>query len=307
MNYCTLCGRKVQEGTGYHRGCLNSLFGVSYWPKIDFTLNEISIKAQEMAGKLSISGVQAKLSLRLNRAKKELDVAADGGEYILKPQINTFMNIPQNENLCMNIAFNLGIEVSPHSLIRLADNSWAYIVKRFDRVNGEKLHQEDFCQILNKKDKYSGSFEEIGNKLREFSEVPGLDTQLFFERVLFFFLIGNGDAHLKNFSVIYNKRGRIRLSPAYDVVSSKLVMPDEEDFALTINGKRSKITTEDFEQFARTLGIRSRVSYKNILGKIGLVNDFIEYSQLNVDEKIRLSEIIKERVSRLKKAGMDTY
>lgn len=299
MNYCILCGRNVEGEGNYHKICLKNLFGVNYWPKINLALDEVSIKAQKMVGKMSISGVQAKLSIRLDRASKELEIVAKGGEYILKPQISTFPNIPQNENLCMNIALNLGISVPPHSLIQLKDSSWAYIVKRFDRTNRKKIHQEDFCQILNEENKYRGSLEKIGDKLWKISEVPGLDIQYFFERILFFFIIGNGDAHLKNFSIIYDGKGHIRLSPAYDIVSSKLVIPDEEDFALSMNGKKNKITNKDFKKLAKTLKIRSEVSYRKILGKIGLINNFIEKdSYLSADEKKKLLAIVKERASR---------
>ena len=163
MNHCLLCGKAVKGGFEYHESCLKDLFGTNYLPKIDLTLNEVSLKAQKMAGRLSISGVQAKLSMRLNRANKELEIAPLGGEYILKPQIAAFPDIPQNENLCMNIASSLEIAVPPHSLIRLKDNTLAYIVKRFDRIKGRKLHQEDFSQILREENKYRGSLEEIGN------------------------------------------------------------------------------------------------------------------------------------------------
>jgi len=299
MDYCNMCGKRDTDGPGYHGKCLKELFGVNYLPKISFALNDISIRAQEMAGKLSISGVQAKLSMKLNKAKKELEVVAEGGEYILKPQIQTFPNIPQNENLCMNIAAGLGIEVPCHSLINLKDNSPAYIVKRFDRIKGEKLHQEDFCQILGEKDKYKGSLEKIGQKLKGISEFPGLDVQLFFERVLFFFIIGNGDAHLKNFSIIYNKQGHIRLCPAYDIVSSKLVIPGEKDLALTLNGKKNEITGQDFEQLAQTLKIQTKISYKKILNSIDLINKFITESLLDNNDKIKLLDIVKERSARL--------
>jgi len=303
MNHCLLCGKSIKSENSYHESCLKGLFGVNYCPKIDFALNEISIKAQEMVGKLSISGVQAKLSVKLNRNNKELEVAAKDGEYILKPQNNTFPNIPQNENLCMNIASSLEIVVPPHSLIRLKDDSLAYIVKRFDRTKGKKLHQEDFSQILGKKDRYKGSLEEIGHKLREISEVPGLDLQLFFERALFFFIIGNGDAHLKNFSIIYDEEKHIRLSPAYDIVSSKLVIPGEEELALSMNGKKNKINGKDFEQFAKTLKIRSTVSYKKILGKIETISSLVkEDTYLPEKERAELLDIVRVRASRFSTA-----
>ena len=303
MNHCLLCGKSIKLENSYHESCLKGLFGVNYCPKIDFALNEISIKAQEMVGKLSISGVQAKLSMKLNRNNKELEIAAKDGEYILKPQNNTFPNIPQNENLCMNIASSLEIVVPSHSLIRLKDDSLAYIVKRFDRTKEKKLHQEDFSQILGKKDRYKGSLEEIGHKLREISEVPGLDLQLFFERALFFFIIGNGDAHLKNFSIIYDEEKHIRLSPAYDIVSSKLVIPGEEEVALSMNGKKNEINGKDFEQFAKTLKIRSTVSYKKILGKIETISSLVkEDTYLPEKERAELLDIVRVRASRFSTA-----
>jgi len=278
---------------------IKKLFGVDYLPKINLNLREISTAAQKMAGKLSISGVQPKLSLRLNRKKKELEVTDIGGEYILKPQTEIFPNLPQNEHLFMNIASRLNIEVPPNMLIKLKDKSLAYIVKRFDRIKGEKLHQEDFCQILGEKNKYNGSCEKIGKKLKEVSDIPGLDTQLFFERILFFFIIGNGDAHLKNFSIIYDKKMHKRLSPAYDILSSKLVIADEEDLALALNGKKNNINKKDFEILAETLKITTKVSYRNILGKINSIDLSIKNSIMSTEEKKKLLTITKERGSRL--------
>ena len=278
---------------------IKKLFGTDYLPKINLRLKEVSIAAQKMAGKLSISGVQPKLSLKLNKKKKELEATDMEGEYILKPQTETFPNLPQNEYLCMSIASRLGIDVPPNTLIPLKDKTLAYVVKRVDRIRGEKLHQEDFCQILGEKNKYDGSFERIGKKIKEISDIPGFDAQLFFERVLFFFVIGNGDAHLKNFSITYDKKARKRLSPAYDIVSSKLVIPDEEDLALTLNGKKNNINKNDFKNFAETLKIETKVSYRNILEKIGLINNLIKNSTITLDEKKKLLNIVKERASRL--------
>jgi len=280
---------------------LKNLFDVNYLPKIDLSLTDIPTAAQEMAGKMSISGVQPKLSMKLDKKNGALEVAGEGGEYILKPQLQTFNNIPQNENLCMDIAASLGIQVPPHALVSLKDNSLAYIVKRFDRIKKEKLHQENFFQILGEKDKYKGSMEKIGKKLKEISEIPGFDAQLFFERILYFFIIGNGDAHLKNFSIIYDKENFIRLSPAYDIVSSKLVIPREEDSALTINGKKNNLARKDFDELANALKINSKASYKNILGSIKTIDRLIKNSLLTDEEKKSLSSIVKERALRLSK------
>lgn len=279
---------------------IRTLFGTENFPVINLSLSEISIKAQEMTGKLSISGVQPKLSLKLNRTTNELEVVAEGGEYILKPQITTFPNIPQNENLCMTIASQLGINVPPHSIIKLKDGSLAYIIKRFDRIKSAKIHQEDFFQILSKKDKYAGSHEEIGKKIMEISEIPGLDIQLFYGRVLFNFIIGNGDAHLKNFSITYDKTGKVRLSPAYDIVSSKIVIPGEEDFALSLNGKKNKITGSDFDIFAKYLKIPDKISKKRFFDYDKVIKNLIKDSLLLENDKVTLSNLVTERFTRLK-------
>lgn len=275
------------------------LFGIDSMPAINLSLSEVSLRAREMTGKLSISGVQPKLSLRLNRKTKTLETIAEGGEYILKPQIETFPNLPENEELCMTIAEHIGIDIPPHALLKLKDGTNAYIVKRFDRIKGKKIHQEDFFQILNKKDKYKGSLEEISKKLMSISDVPGFDVQKFYERIIFFFIIGNGDAHLKNFSIIYGEQGAIRLSPAYDIVSSKLVIPKEEDFALMLNGKRNKLKKSDFLDLAESLKIPSAIAHYFYNDKKDLINTHIKQSYLPDDKKHVLLEIVQERFFRL--------
>jgi len=300
MSRCCFCAQEIEDGKYIHTACAKKLFGLNVIPLINLSLTDISAKTREMAGKLSISGVQAKLSVKLDKKEKELIVAAEKGEYILKPHIDTFPQMPENENLCMSIAGQLGINIPPHALIRLKDNSYAYIVKRFDRKNGDKLFQEDFCQILQKptKEKYDASVEQIAKKLKSISEVPGLDVQHLYERALFFFIIGNGDSHLKNFSISYSSADDIRLSPAYDIVSSKLIIPNEDDFALTINGKKNKLNIKDFIAFADSFNIPEKIT-KNILDKKELIISLIKDSQLSVDYRRRLTEIVLERFSRL--------
>ena len=147
---------------------LQEMFNSSKLPVINFDLAHASQEAQKLAGKLSISGVQPKLSVKLDKKKNELIVAPEGGEYLLKPQTSTFKNIPENEQCCMDIARELKIDVPPHCLIPLKDKSLAYVVKRFDREKKVKIHQEDFTQILEETDKYKGSVEKIGRKLKKY-------------------------------------------------------------------------------------------------------------------------------------------
>ncbi|OGW97285.1 MAG: hypothetical protein A2Z81_08590 [Omnitrophica WOR_2 bacterium GWA2_45_18] len=266
---------------------------------IDFGLIDISMEAQRMTGKLSISGVQPKLVVRLDKKKNRLIPAAEG-EYILKPQTFSFLNMPENEECCMDMAEEMEIDVPGHCLLLLKDESFAYVVKRFDRKNGEKIHQEDFFQILEAKDKYIGSVEQIGRKLRGISSVPGLDVQLFFERVVFYFLIGNGDAHLKNHSITYQTDGQIRLTPAYDIVCSKLVIPKEEDSAITINGKKNNLKRGDFDKLAEYFNIPIKVRYEKFEKKFDRMKEIIEASYIDKKKQKRFIEIIKERTSRLR-------
>jgi serine/threonine-protein kinase HipA len=300
-NYCDICGNASEDASRYHPACLRRLFGTPSLPVVDLTHAEVLARAQEMAGRMSISGVQPKLSM--SRQGSRLVPVTDGGQCILKPQTERFPLLPQNENLCMIIAGRMGIDVPPHGLFDLRDGSPAYIVRRFDRTqDGQKLRCEDFLQILGEEDKYSGSLERIGKKIWELSSVPGLDAQLFFERVLLNFLLGNGDAHLKNFSLLETGDGALRLSPAYDIVCSKAVIPKETDFAITLNGKSDKVTRRDFEKFSEALKIPSKV-VADIFERFGqghsIMSDEVSRSRLSAELQEKMQRVIEERRKRI--------
>ncbi len=279
---------------------LKRMFNSSRWPIIDFDLGDLSRQAQKLTGKLSISGVQPKLSVMLDKKNNILVPAAEGGAYILKPQTLDFPNIPENEQCCMDIAEKLNINVPLHCLIPLKDNSLAYVVKRFDREKGVKIHQEDFAQVLEYTDKYTGSVEQIGRRLKEISSAPGYDVQLFFERVILNFIIGNGDAHLKNYSISYLDKDNIRLTPAYDIVCSKLVIPNEEDSAIAINGKKNKLERGDFDKLADYFNIPIKVRYEKFEKKLDVIRKIIETSKIDKEKQEEFLEIVKERMSRIK-------
>jgi serine/threonine-protein kinase HipA len=277
---------------------LRKMFNSSKLPVIDFSLEDLSQQAQKLTGKLSISGVQPKLSVKLDKKQNMLIPAAEGGEYILKPQTSTFPNIPENEQCCMDIAEALNIDTPLHCLISLKDKSLAYLVKRFDRIKDVKIHQEDFTQILEQTDKYRGSIEQIGRRLKEISSAPGYDVQLIFERVVLNFIIGNGDAHLKNYSIAHIDKDNIRLTPAYDIVCSKLVIPDEEDSAITINGKKNKLQREDFDTLAEYFKIPTSVQYEKFEKKFNVMREIINASKINEEKQQEFIEIVKDRLSR---------
>lgn len=275
---------------------LKEMFSSTKLPTVDFGLVDINLEAQKLAGKLSISGVQPKLSVKLDKKSNELIVVTEGGEYILKPQTSTFANIPENEQCCMDIASDLDIEIPFHCLISLKDESLAYVIKRFDREKGIKIHQEDFAQILGQNDKYKGSVEQIGRWLKEISSAPGYDAQLLFERVVLNFILGNGDAHLKNYSISY-KGENIRLTPAYDIVCSKLVIPKEEDSAITINGKKNNLKRSDFDKLADYLDIPIKIRYEKFENKFNMMKKIIESSQIGKEKQEQFKGVIKEKLS----------
>ncbi len=278
---------------------LKDMFNSSRLPVIDFNLADVSQEAQRLAGKLSISGVQPKLSVKLDKKQNILIPVAEGGEYILKPQNTTFPNMPENEQCCMDIAEQLTIDVPLHCLIPVKDKSLAYVVKRFDRAKGAKIHQEDFTQVLEQTDKYKGSVEQIGRMLKKISSAPGYDAQLFFERVVLNFIIGNGDAHLKNYSISYRDEDNIRLTPAYDIVCSKLVIHDEEDSALAINGKKNELQRVDFDKLAEYFNIPARVRYDKFEKKFDLIRRVVEISSIDMKKQQQFLEVMIERLNRL--------
>jgi serine/threonine-protein kinase HipA len=288
---------------GMNKKLIKEMFNTFQLPIIEFGLQDLSQKAQQTTGKLSISGIQPKLSLKLDKKNNTLISVAEGGEYILKPQTAAFSNIPENEQCCMDIAAEFKINTPPHCLLSLKDGSKAYIVKRFDRESGVKIHQEDFAQILGLRDKYQGSLEQIGHKLKEISTGPGYDAQLFFERVVFNFIIGNGDAHLKNYSICYKNKETIRLTPAYDIVCSKLVIFDEEDSALSINGRKNKLKREDFDKLADYLNIPIRIRYEKFDMSLNLMETIIKNSEIKKEAQERFINIIKERLWRMNLAA----
>jgi len=231
----------------------------------------------ETLRRMSISGVQDKISLRLVRGR--LVPTETGGTHILKPvpgsgALELVDDVPANEALTMHLAEVVGgCTVADYGLLRLADGSLAYITRRFDRVSGSdtKLIQED-CGVLAGRSqeshgmnyKYDFSYEEIGRLLMKHCTAPLPSCFEFFRRVLFSYVIGNGDAHLRNFSVLRDLDGMVRLSPAYDLLSSTIHVPQESPLALTLlaDGEftlafqaRGFYSAPDFREFGRRIGL----------------------------------------------------
>ena len=224
-------------------------------PEVPYSDGDLAhLALQTIKNKKVVPGVQPKLSLDL--AKKQGEKQPDRftivglwGSYILKPPTTHFVQLPEAEDATMHMATAMGISTVPHSLIRLKSQQLAYITRRVDRQKGKKLAMEDMCQITERltEHKYLGSYEQIAKALLKYASNPGIEIVKLFELVLFCFLTGNNDMHLKNFSLLHDGKGGYHLSPAYDLVPSSLFMPeDTEELALTLNGKKRKIKWKDF-------------------------------------------------------------
>lgn len=297
---------RIRTAEAYHNKCLKDLFGVSYAPEITFSVADLPARVSQAAGKMSISGVQIKASVKLNPGNKQLEIAAEGGTHILKPEPTEYPELPQNENLVMNMAHELKMKVPPHGLFKMADGKFCYIIKRFDRIpGGAKVHKEDMAQLLllSTDAKYSSSLEAVGNVVKAHAANSYLELFDFFQRVIFNFAVGNGDMHLKNWSLLTPATGENSLTPCYDFVDSKMYLPNEDDSALPMGGKKNKLRREDFENFAKYLGLDTKAATNAINSIVEFEPEFFSMTHasfLSSPRQDQLSEIIAERIQRLK-------
>lgn len=252
---CLCCNKELNEkDILWHKKCLKRFFGTLEIPNIDSSI-EKEIE-NDLKNRKTITGVQEKFSYTL----KELDQSANkitlnfGAEYLIKPNTNKYNNIAEAEFVTMTLAKEI-MKVPLFGLIPYND-SYLYIIKRYDRINGKKVHVEDFAQLLGlpTENKYQGSYEQCAKKvILKYSDLPKLDLSDFFLRILFSYVTLNSDMHLKNFSLIEDEE--IRLSPQYDLLPVKLFSNDSEDLALTLNGKKKKLNRNDFIKFGYNIGI----------------------------------------------------
>jgi serine/threonine-protein kinase HipA len=286
---------------GFHQRCSKRFFGTSTPPKLEFTQDEILRLAESVIkSQKSVTGAQPKLSLGWSEDSTQperLTIVGLWGEYILKPQTEIYPTLPENEDLSMHLARISKIKTVSHSLIKLKSGELAYITKRVDRENGSKNHMEDFCQLTERltEHKYKGSYEQIAKSLIKYSVNPGLDITNFYEIVLFSFLTGNNDMHLKNFSLL-KLQDKYNLCPAYDLLSAQLVVEDDkEDLALNLNGKKKKITHKDFEKAMKNSGLGAKVIhniFKKFKKQIPHWINFIDRSFLPESTKKRYKELV---------------
>lgn len=312
---CLCCGKLLASDntSGWHNACVKRFFGTTEMPAIDIGEKTLEFLATESTNKgYSVPGVQKKLSLHLypDEGKYRLTIVDYPTGYILKPQVKEFESLPESEQLIMRMAAASGITTVPNALVRNGD-SLAYITKRVDRVFAQQktqmLAMEDFCQLdlRSTQDKYKGSYERCAKIIEKYSSRIGLDMTELFIRLVFSFIVGNSDMHLKNFSLLETNEGtgEYILSPAYDLLPVNVIMPeDKEQFALAMNGKKSNIHKKDFLVFADECRI-PKIPAEKMIGKlVSMQMKFVsmcEESLLPTPMKERLATLIKERISAL--------
>lgn len=321
---CSACYRETKQD--FCSKCSNELFDGE---KVSAVLDFPSPKADNLAEfqkhttRLSISGVQLKYSLR--RENKELVMTQTAGEYIIKPalastQLAAIKDSPENEHLTMQIARQLfRIRTAANGIIHFSDGEPAYITRRFDLKSDQtKYQQEDFAQLLNRTSvshgqnyKYDATYEEIGTLIKMYvpAAIPALEE--LFRLVVFNYVVGNGDAHLRNFSLIQLQTGEYRLTPAYDLMSTKLHTPYENDIALELYegcleapfySAYGYYGRPDFIEFAKRLAItekRASGILDNYINAQEKMTEIIQKSGLSPESKNSYISTVKDRLFRI--------
>ena len=216
---------------------------------LPYSVIEQRQEAIARSSKISIQGVQLKLSACLNIKREALEFVEKGGTFILKPPHDIWPKVPENEDLTMRLAKCVGIEVPFHGMIYNIEGNLTYFIKRFDREGkNTKISVEDFSQLSGKDraSKYKSSSEELIKIVEKYCTFPQIENLKLFDRLLFSYLIGNEDMHLKNFSLI-RRKGIVELSPAYDLLNTTLILKEAtEELALPVRGRKNKLSAEDF-------------------------------------------------------------
>ncbi|MEZ7697333.1 toxin HipA [Prevotella sp. oral taxon 313] len=309
MCKCLYCYQRLEEGQrDFHPNCARKFFGTKDAPILEYKHDDLNQLAEQVIrAQTSLTGVQPKLSLNLNKHDgcNRLTIVGLWGDYIFKPQTEAYPQLPENEDLTMHLAEAAKIKVVPHSLIRLSDGKLGYITKRIDRTkNGEKIDMEDMCQLtLHPTEyKYKSSYEQIARTITKYSSTPKLDLTNYMQLLLYCFVTGNNDMHLKNFS-LYRPEKDYLLAPAYDLLNTTIVNPkDKEELALPLSGRKTKLRVADFLNTARTIGLEESVVLRLINGLQKALPKWqvlIQSSFLDENMKKAYQELIMSRLSRL--------
>lgn len=302
---CLICGEDCPSGD-YHATCARALFGSAVAPAFTYSAEDLNRLAKNLiTSRVSVPGVQAKLSLHLERSAQGADrmtLVGLNGDYILKLPTASYPELPESEHFAMSLARRCGLATAAFGLVRLASGERAYLTRRMDRENGVKA-MEDFCQLTERptEKKYFGSYEQIGKLIRRHAAFGGADALRFLEEILYCYLVGNNDMHLKNFSLLRESDGAWNLSPAYDLVPVQLLLPgDTEELALNLNGKKRRLTSTDFATFAASLHL-TKTQYTRACTRLtkqisAAVDPCLESSFLSAEFKCAFRDLLNSRL-----------
>lgn len=321
---CHCCLRETEND--FCRSCSQRLFSkANFSALLKFTLPSIAQGSNQNSRRISISGAQAKYSLRI--ISKELEPTDNNGTYILKPatnmQFRLFADMPANEHITMQMAKQIfKLNVAESALLRFTTGEYTYLTKRFDiRNDGSKILQEDLAQTAGLSSDANGSnfkyeslsYEEIADILKQYVSASSIAIEQFFKVLLFNYLVCNGDAHIKNFSIYSpHQDGVYELTPAYDLINTSLhaddfrtaldLFKDEENY----NGKfftdNGFYGASDFLEFARRIGIVEKRAKKFILditAHIPEMDEMLDKSFLSDEAKAQYKESIRDRAKAL--------
>lgn len=310
MCKCLFCYQDLDDGQrDFHPQCAKKFFGTREAPLLNYRHEDLERLAEQVIrAQTSLTGVQPKLSLNLDKHEgcSRLTVVGLWGDYIFKPQSDNYPQLPENEDLTMHLAEAAKISVVPHSLIRMADGLLGYITRRIDRTkSGEKIDMEDMCQLtLHPTEyKYKGSHEQIAKTIAQYCDAPKLDLTNYMQLLLFCFVTGNNDMHLKNFS-IYRPKSSYQLTPAYDLLNTAIANPkDREELALTLSGRKSKLRLEDFLKAGAVMGLEETV-IKHLIASFQKAlprwQQLIRQAFLSDEMKERYEQLVLSRLDRLR-------
>ena len=314
MSKCLYCYKELDEGqVDFHPGCARKFFGSGMVPVLPYTRENMSeLARQVIRTSSSVTGVQAKMSLDVNRGGKDepakFTIVGLWGKYIFKPQSGKYSCLPELEDLTMKMAEAARIRTARHTLIRLADGELGYLTLRMDRgPKGEKISMLDMCQLSNRltEHKYYGTYQQLANIIKKYSAAPMLDVQRYWEMVLFSWITGNSDMHCKNFSLIDTGAGKYALAPAYDLLAVLLVdSGDTEEMALsfTVGGKKSGFNLNTFISAITQSGVPATVAERMIERMKGFVHvweNLIDQSFLPDKMKTAYKLLLSQRLSLL--------
>jgi len=274
---------------------------------LEYTAEEQRREAYNRASKMSVQGVQPKLSAVFNSKQQKFEVVDTGGKFILKPQHQFFPEMPENEDLTMRLAEVIDLEIPFHGLIWSKDKSLTYFIKRFDRKGRkDKVPVEDFAQLagLTRDTKYNSSMERVVQMISEFCTFPAIEMIKLFKLVIFNYLVGNEDMHLKNFSII-TVNNQVRLSPCYDLLNTTIEYNKPvEEIALPLKGKKNHLTRNDLiKYFGFERCELNQKSIDKVLESIRFAipkwKALVEISFLSPEMKVKYQDLLSKRLDAL--------